>query len=172
MKQERRVARPGEAERFEVGEKLIVYRFLDKDKRLICTYDDAQHYCLGSSYVILKGSSVDLELIFILAMLNSRLTAFYNNCLFEGVKITLTEMGRLPIFAIDFSSPTDLKLHDQVVSLVTHMLTLHEQLSSAKTPPEKQLLQRQIDTTDSQIDALVYELYGLTDDEIRIVEDG
>ncbi|NIA12168.1 MAG: hypothetical protein GWP10_21225 [Nitrospiraceae bacterium] len=31
--------------------------------------------------------------------------------------------------------------------------------------------QRQIDTTDKQIDQLVYELYGLTDEEIRIVEE-
>ena len=31
-------------------------------------------------------------------------------------------------------------------------------------------LQRQIDATDQQIDALVYELYGLTDEEIAIVE--
>ena len=29
---------------------------------------------------------------------------------------------------------------------------------------------RQIETTDRQIDRLVYDLYGLTDDEIRIVE--
>ena len=32
-------------------------------------------------------------------------------------------------------------------------------------------IQRQIDATDRQIDQFVYELYGLTDDEIRIVED-
>ena len=31
-------------------------------------------------------------------------------------------------------------------------------------------LQRQIEATDGQIDALVYELYGLTEDEIKIVE--
>jgi type II restriction/modification system DNA methylase subunit YeeA len=30
---------------------------------------------------------------------------------------------------------------------------------------------REIDATDRQIDALVYQLYGLSDDEIRIVED-
>ena len=34
------------------------------------------------------------------------------------------------------------------------------------------MLQRQIDTTDRQIDALVYELYGLTEEEIKIVEGG
>jgi hypothetical protein len=36
---------------------------------------------------------------------------------------------------------------------------------------EKRVIQRQIDATDRQIDQLVYELYGLTDNEIRIVEE-
>jgi hypothetical protein len=34
----------------------------------------------------------------------------------------------------------------------------------------KNLFQRHIDATDDQIDRLVYELYGLTEEEIRIVE--
>ena len=33
------------------------------------------------------------------------------------------------------------------------------------------MLQRQIDATDKQIDRLVYELYGLTDEEIGIIEE-
>ena len=37
-------------------------------------------------------------------------------------------------------------------------------------PTPKPMLQRQIDATDRQIDRLVYELYGLTEEEIRIVE--
>ena len=36
---------------------------------------------------------------------------------------------------------------------------------------DKSLIHRQIDATDKQIDQLVYELYGLTDEEIRIVEE-
>ena len=36
---------------------------------------------------------------------------------------------------------------------------------------DKNLIQRQIGAADKQIDQLVYELYGLTDDEIRIVEE-
>jgi len=43
-------------------------------------------------------------------------------------------------------------------------------LPQAKTDHDKTLLQRQITTTDHQIDQLVYELYGLSDDEIAIVE--
>jgi len=40
-----------------------------------------------------------------------------------------------------------------------------------KTDHAKSLIQRQIDATDKQIDQLVYELYGLTDEEIKIVEE-
>ncbi len=42
--------------------------------------------------------------------------------------------------------------------------------ATAKTPQDQTMLQRQIDATDRQIDRLVYELYGLTDAEIKIVE--
>jgi len=51
------------------------------------------------------------------------------------------------------------------------MQLLYEKSQSVKTSHEKTVLQRQIDATDRQIDQLVYELYGLTDDEIRIVEE-
>ena len=58
-----------------------------------------------------------------------------------------------------------------MTSLVQQMLDLHKQLDAAKAPTDKTAIQRQIDTTDKQIDQLVYELYGLTVDEIRIVEE-
>jgi len=56
--------------------------------------------------------------------------------------------------------------------MVETMLKLHKDLPKAKTPHEQESLQRQIAATDKQIDTLVCELYGLTEDEIRIVEGG
>jgi len=38
-------------------------------------------------------------------------------------------------------------------------------------PDEKKMIERQVEATDRQIDRLVYELYGLTEEEIKIVED-
>ena len=58
-----------------------------------------------------------------------------------------------------------------MVGLVERMLALHEQLADAKINQEKTILQRQLDATDRQIDQLVYELYGLTEKEIKIVEE-
>ena len=171
MKKENSRARPGEAQRFEVDEKLIVYRFLDKQRRLICAYDDNQHYCLGSTYVVVKNPSTAVDLRFILAMLNSRLAAFHNSSLFEGVKITISEMSRLPVRTINFDDPADVASHDQMVMQVEQMLGLHEKLAEAMTPQAKRLLEQQIEITDRQIDRLVYELYGLREKEIAIVEE-
>ena len=48
---------------------------------------------------------------------------------------------------------------------------LRKKLAAEQAPHVRTVLQRQIEATDRQIDTLVYELYGLTDDEIRIVEE-
>jgi len=58
-------------------------------------------------------------------------------------------------------------------ALVEHMdciLRPHKNLPLTKTDHDKTLLERPIGATDREIDALVYTLYGLTDEEIRIVE--
>ena len=59
-----------------------------------------------------------------------------------------------------------------MVSLVEAMLAVYKQLATAKTGHEQTAFQRQIDATDGEIDRLVYELYGLTAEEIKIVEGG
>ena len=89
---------------------------------------------------------------------------------FWGTVQTLAELRRLPIRVIDFTNPADVARHDRMVSLVERMLTLHQQRAAAQTETDQQLFQRQIDATDKQIDALVYELYELTEDEIKVVE--
>lgn len=80
-------------------------------------------------------------------------------------------VSQIPIRTIDFSDPADVARHDSLVSLVDRMLVLHKQLQEARTPHDEIALQRQIEATDRQIDALVYELYALTEDEKKIVED-
>lgn len=54
--------------------------------------------------------------------------------------------------------------------LVEEMLTLRRQLATARTDHEQTNLKRQIDAKDRRIDRLVYDLYDLTEQEIRIVE--
>ncbi len=60
--------------------------------------------------------------------------------------------------------------HSEMVGLVETMLKLHKDLPKAKTPHEQESLQRQIAVTDGQINRLVYELYGLTENDVAVVE--
>jgi len=56
------------------------------------------------------------------------------------------------------------------VLLVDKMLGLMPKLRAATAESEKAVLQNAVTATDQQIDALVYELYGLTEDEIALVQ--
>jgi hypothetical protein len=58
----------------------------------------------------------------------------------------------------------------EVERLVERMLALNQKLAAATIPAAKTLYERQIEATDRQIDGLVYELYGLTEEHIGIVE--
>ena len=60
--------------------------------------------------------------------------------------------------------------HDRMVALVEQMLELHKRLTATKSQSDRDLYQRQIDATDREIDKLVYGLYGLTEEEIALVE--
>jgi hypothetical protein len=79
-------------------------------------------------------------------------------------------LKNFPIRKIDTKNKRDIETHGKIVCLVERMLSLHKQ--SKRTPQAKEVLQREIEATDKQIDKLVYELYGLTEEEIKIVEDG
>jgi hypothetical protein len=57
-----------------------------------------------------------------------------------------------------------------MVTLVTKMPGLNKKVQDARLEQEKTQLSRQIEATDAAIDKQVYELYGLTPEEIAIVE--
>ena len=79
-------------------------------------------------------------------------------------------LEKLPIRPINFDDIAEKAKHDKMVSLVEQMLKLHKDKAGARLGQEKAVLQQQIEATDVQIDRLVYDLYGLTEDEIKIVE--
>lgn len=112
---------------------------------------------------------------YVLGLLNSKLLSWFNKRISAQMRggwfsFEARFIKNLPIRLIDFTDPADKARHDRMVMLVEQMLSLNKQLSAAKTDHEKTFVQRQIDATDTQIDRLVYELYELSAEEIRIVE--
>jgi hypothetical protein len=84
--------------------------------------------------------------------------------------LVMTPVSQLPIRTINLNDPADIARHDRMVTLVTQMLDLNKKLQDARLEQERTMLSRQIEATDGAIDKLVYELYGLTDEEIKTVE--
>ncbi|MGE5444159.1 MAG: hypothetical protein ACM3SR_06075, partial [Ignavibacteriales bacterium] len=74
-----------------------------------------------------------------------------------------------PIRTINFSNRSEKKFHDNLVSLVDVMLDLNKKIQTAKGN-EKEQIQRQIEKTDGEIDEIVYKLYGITEEEKKIIE--
>jgi hypothetical protein len=113
--------------------------------------------------------------LYILGLLNSKAVDYYHKQISSNYRggwfgYDAKVIRHIPIRTINFSDPADVQRHAHMVALVERMLNLHRELAAAQTPGEKARLQRQVDATDAQIDALVYELYGLTDEEIKLVE--
>ncbi len=111
-----------------------------------------------------------------LGLLNSKLITFYYSKVAAKIRggylrFFTQDIAKLPIYTIDFDNPDDKTRHDRMVALVTEMLELHKHLSQAKTDQERRIITQEIESTDRQIDSLVYGLYGLTADEIAVVEE-
>jgi len=129
---------------------------------------------VAGGYGILVAS--EHSRLYILALLNSRLLEWY-------IRQTSTQMRggyysyearfirRLPICVSEDRVEDQYSLRVKTAESARALLALKRAFFSAKTEHEATSTRRQIDATDRQIDQLVYELYGLTDKEIRIVED-
>ncbi|NQE52914.1 hypothetical protein C5S29_04915 [ANME-1 cluster archaeon GoMg3.2] len=70
-----------------------------------------------------------------------------------------------------FSNPEEVAEHDKLVALVDNMLELQKKHHDAKMERDKELYERQIKIVDTQIDGLVYDLYGLAEEEEKVVEE-
>jgi uncharacterized small protein (DUF1192 family) len=81
-------------------------------------------------------------------------------------------VGQLPIRRINFDDPAEKKQHDHIVALVEQMLQVHKEYAEASALREDRRLRLKdrIDALDDEIDRTVFELYGLTEEEIKIVK--
>jgi hypothetical protein len=164
---------PKEFHWFE-GKRVLLRRLVSRKHRLMATRIEDTVITNKNLYVIKPTGKEAVP--YVLGIINSRLISrLYLAQVSQATKddfpqVTIRDILGLPFRPIDFSDPTDKTLHDQMVELVEQMLQLNKQLAEAKEPQTKTVLQRQIETTDRQIDRLVYELYELTGDEIKIVE--
>ncbi len=165
------LAAPRAASLFE-GKRLLIRRIVGE--RLIGTFTEDK-YVTSQLLQIVKPKNDGIAK-YLLGILNSKLIAYYFKKKYNRVnktfpEIRIYELAALPIHPVDFESVTEKSNYDRIVSLVATMTDLNKTLPQAKTDQDKTFIQRQIESADRRIDELVYELYGLTPEEIKIVEE-
>lgn len=139
------------------------------ERRIVATHTTGSSVNNNSiTNVVMRGG--DCSILYVLGILNSELVNWLFAKSYSIVNIDPRYLKIVPLRTINFSNAADKAAHDRMVSLVEQMLALHRQLASARTPHEQTALERQIAATDAQIDRLVYQLYGLTEEEIEIVK--
>ena len=114
----------------------------------------------------LVENSNHISLKYILAILNSNMGQYLLNEV-RGIK----NKDINPDYLKDIKIPTlTLSQQEPIIELVDSIIDFNHQLDKCNIPKDKKILENQIGIIDSKLNELIYELYGLTNDEIEIVE--
>lgn len=144
-------------ERFFKNEKIIVRQIVGEGLRIIAGYSNKPHYFTQIGFSLLSKTNNSNQLKFILAILNSKLMGFYHKNKYLDIqkvlfqKVLIANTKRLPIVIPDNNN--------KIYLLVDTIIRAYQDDSRLDTTSEEQ-----------EIDRLVYKLYGLTYDEVKIVD--
>jgi NOL1/NOP2/fmu family ribosome biogenesis protein len=169
--------KPGTYKWYEIQDSIDYYQEFLKPKIIIpaivqngsYAYDEDGIFSNDKTTIIPNGD------FYLLGILNSKLADFVLHSIASTKQGGYFEykpmyVSQLPIHKINPLDKNDILIQEKIKNLVERILGLHKRI--VFTPQEKESIHREIEATDKQIDQLVYELYGLTEEEIKIVEEG
>lgn len=161
-----RYSRPMHKEYYQLNKIWCSYR----NKNNAFVYDDTKEYIGLTNTTVIFDTNNKLDLKYLLALLNSKLFNFRYKSIGKQTGSGIFEyfengVGKLPIKEIsqDQQKP--------FIQLVENMINLQKKYHSTNTDHEKKLYEKQIESIDNQVDKLVYELYGLDEEDIKIIEE-
>jgi len=160
------LAEPRPAANFDAPEKIFMRQTGD---RLVAALDGDARICLNNMHVLVPLHAKP-RIEFLLALLNSRVLNWYYQTINPERGEALAEVKRTHVAGLPLRTDTRDGNQLKIGRYGREMVSLSAAEFAAKNPREKERLRRQIEATDRQIDRLVYELYGLTEQEIQIVE--
>ena len=146
-------------------------------RKLVCTFIKENTVLDQSVYVAIRETKEPPDLLFLLGILTSSSGGWYIRTK-HGIYDTLypwftkEQLAQFPIPNLNFTKESGRAQHDAIVAKVEQMLEAKKQLARAKTDKDKTYYENKCAGLDRRLDRLVYDLYGLTEEEIEIVEGG
>jgi len=153
-------------------------------KKILCPYmakcnrfalDETRAFLGLTDTTVLFDNGQPESLYYILGLLNSKLLTFrfkYLAKLKSGgiLEYFWNNVSKLPIKRIDFALKGEVSFHSDIEIRVKKIIELIERKRSCRTESENLAIQTMIEKADNEIDCIVYQLYGITDEEIDIIE--
>ena len=150
------------AERKEhiANERIVMQRItgVDSNARLIMTIIPGGNLCANSTNYIPKNDAYDLRLV--LGILNSNLINFHFKQTSTNTNITTSEINNIPI--INAAGVQ----RSRIISIVDKILAIAKDDDYLDSSVKKDKVREY----EKQIDQMVYKLYGLPEEEIKVVE--
>jgi adenine-specific DNA-methyltransferase len=122
---------------------------------------------MSAMYYIIKSERINLK--YLTGLLNSKLVKFW---LFNKGKMqgNMFQIDKEPLLQIPIFKTDNKDQEQKMITLVEQMLESKKREKEATSDREKEYIADHIKSLDFQIDNLVYEMYGLSDEEREIVE--
>jgi hypothetical protein len=143
---------------------------VDERLRVVATIIDPPAYFADSTNSIVLKNGTPYTLEYLLALLNSTVTQWRFKLTSTNNNVATNELDSLPIPTIDFADAGSRARHGQLVKLVNRMTATRKREVEATGGVKRESAVNQRDAIARQIDGLVYELFGLTEEDIQLIE--
>ena len=171
------LSRPRE-KRFFTRPRILIRQIISgSPPQIYAAYTEMELYNTHSVFnLIIKGNR-EIDLKFILGIINSSLMNFYHRNKFLDQsknlfqKILIQNCKTFPIPDIDIKNKYWKALYNDVIKNVEFLIKLNEQRAETKLQTKVSQIESKIDYCEHRIDELVYQLYELTEEEIKIIEE-
>lgn len=139
-------------------------------QRLVGTYDENGLF-VGDGVIFLnsKADNKD-ELKFLLAVLNSTLYNFYYREQFLDINLKIKYLEETQVIDFTQFEKENTKLFSETVKLVEQLIKLNEEKAETKLQTKISQLESKIAYSEERINQIVYQLYELTEAEVKIVD--
>ena len=139
---------------------------------MIATYVGETSYCNTLLFILKLQKEVKLNYKFVLGILNSQFIGWYFRKKFQiAADDTFPQIMIKDILQFAFPTNPKKSTHDAIVQHVESILELKTDLSSATSVRERERIEKKIADTEGAINALVYQLYDITDKaDIQLIE--
>jgi hypothetical protein len=159
------------------GERILVREITGKPPYRIQATFVIETYCNYKTILNVNPSAkTKFSMKYLCGILNSSLISFIfpylSNKLEAGSfpRISVGDLKKIPIKNIDFNNSQEKHYHDEIDNSVNLILELNIKLAKVKIPSKLEQIKSQIEFLENKINQLVYQLYELTEEEIKIVE--